>query len=362
MFSKVDKPLLSVIAVLVIGGFLILASASMVLSQKHYGTSTYYILHQVFYAGILGAIGFLAGVSIPYRWWRRAALPLMLFSLVLASLLFFPGIGVMSGGAKRWLDLGPFSFQPSELLKFSFVVYLASWLDSKREKIRSISQGLIPFAVMMAVVGMFLVMQPDIGTLGVIAATAGLLYFIGGGRVAQIAGLAVFGLIILYFLIQAAPYRLDRIRTFLNPALDPQGTGYQITQALIGIGSGGFFGQGLGKSAQKYHYLPEPMGDSIFAVFAEEMGFLGALVLIALFAFFLLRGLTVAKRAPDVFGKLLAAGIAVLITVQAFVNMATISGLLPLTGIPLPFVSYGGTALVINMLSVGVLLNISKHT
>lgn len=362
IFHSVDTPLLYVTLALILGGLLILASASMVLSQKHYGTSTYYVVHQVFYAGTLGILGFLAGIGVHYRFWRRVALPLMVLSLVLLALLFLPQLGIASGGATRWLDIGPISFQPSELLKFSFVVYLASWLDSKREKIRSISHGLIPFAMMMAVVGMFLLMQPDIGTLGVMVATAGLLYFVGGGRVAQIAGLAVFALVILYFVVQAAPYRLERIRTFLDPARDPQGMGYQINQALIAIGSGGFFGRGFGQSVQKYNYLPEPMGDSVFAVFAEEMGFLGALVLILLFAFFLFRGFVVAKHAPDVFGKLLAAGIVMYLMTQAFVNMAAISGLLPLTGIPLPFVSYGGTALAVNMLSVGVLLNISKHT
>jgi len=211
-------------------------------------------------------------------------------------------------------------------------------------------------------VSIFLIMQPDIGSLGVIIATAGIMYFLGGGRISQIITLLVFGGVIFYFLVKTAPYRLSRILVFLNPGLDPQGIGYQINQAFIAIGSGGFNGLGFGKSLQKFNYLPEPMGDSIFAIFAEELGFVGAAVLIAVFCFLFWRGLLIAKKIPDIFGKLLAAGISTSIVTQAFVNMAAISGLLPLTGIPLPFISYGGTSIITTLIGVGILLNISKHT
>src|SRR3989344_911488 len=234
---------------------------------------------------------------VPYRIWKKIAFPAMLGSFVLLALLFIPDLSYSFGGANRWLKVGPISFQPSEILKLAFVAYLASWLDSRRQEIISVSYGMIPFAIMLAIVGMFLVMQPDIGTLGTAVITSGILYFLG-----------------------------------------------------------------YGKSLQKYNYLPEPMGDSVFAIFAEEMGFLGILLLLGLFVFFLWRGFTIAKHAPDIFGKLLAAGITVGIISQAFINMAAISGLLPLTGIPLPFISYGGTSLAMTLASIGILLNISKHT
>lgn len=360
MFSTVDKPLLAVTLALIIGGFVILASASMVLSQNNFGTIGYYTLRQFLYGGLFGMVLFFAALLIPYRRWKPLALSLMFLSFLALALLFIPDLSYAAGGARRWLKIGAASFQPSELLKLTFVIYLASWLDSRRKQVASFSYGMMPFALMLAIVGLFLVMQPDIGTLGVIVATAGLLYFLGGGRISQIATLGVFGLLILYFLIQLAPYRLDRILVFFNPGYDPQGAGYQINQALIAIGSGGFWGRGLGRSIQKYQYLPEPMGDSIFAIFAEELGFLGAAVLVAAFGFFLWRGFHIAKRAPDVFGRLLGAGITLSISVQAFINMAAISGLFPLTGIPLPLVSYGGTSLAMTLASLGILMNISK--
>lgn len=361
MFAGVDKPLLYTTAVLLAGGFLVLASASIVLSQKNFGTIGYYTMRQFLMGGLGGAALFLISLHMPYHWWRRAALPLMIFSFLLLAVLFIPELSLAAGGARRWIDLGFLSFQPSEILKLSFVIYLASWLDARRQEVASVPYGMIPFAIMLGIVGVFILMQPDIGTLGVIGLTAVALYFIGGGRKTQVAAFAALAVAVFYFVVQLAPYRLARIAVFLNPHLDPQGIGYQIKQAFIAIGSGGFFGLGFGKSLQKYSYLPEPIGDSIFAVYAEELGFLGSVILISLFSFFLWRGIKIARNAPDVFGKFLAAGVVISITSQAFINMAAISGLLPLTGIPLPFVSYGGTSLAITLASVGILLNISKH-
>ncbi len=362
MPHKLDKPMLMLTLTILVAGFLILASASMVLSQKNFGTISFYILRQFLYGGILGGLALAFTQWLPYRTWKRLALPLIFLSFLLSALLFLPQLSYIAGGARRWLQIGGFSFQPSEVLKLSFLIYLASWLDARRKDIKSISYGMVPFSIMLTIVGTFLVMQRDIGTLGVIMATAGILYFLGGGKISQMAMLSLFGLIMLFLLIHIEPYRLQRILVFFKPQTDPQGIGYQINQAFIGIGSGGFWGLGFGKSLQKYSYLPEPMGDSIFAIFAEEVGFIGACALLALFAAFFWRGILIAKRAPDVFGKLLAAGISVGIITQAFINMSAISGLLPLTGIPLPMVSYGGTSLVITLASIGVLLNISKYT
>lgn len=361
MFSKVDKPFLYATIILFVGGLLIVTSASMVLSEKQFGTIGGFGLRQLF-SGFVGIAAFFICLRIPYRTWKKFALPLLLFTFVLLALVFVPKIGLASHGAQRWVHLGPVNFQPSELLKLTFMIYLASWLDARRKDVRSVSYGLVPFSLMLAIVGVFLIMQPDFGTLGAIVATAGILYFLGGGRISQIFSLSAFALAAGYLLVQIKPYRFNRILVFLNPGLEPKGIGYQINQALIALGSGGFSGLGFGKSLQKYNYLPEPMGDSIFAITGEELGFLGAFFLIAIFLFFFWRGMKIAKNAPDVFGKLLAAGLSIGIMVQAFVNMAAISGLLPLTGIPLPFVSYGGTSLVVTLASAGILLNISKYT
>lgn len=362
MSHSTDKILFYVTLILVVGGVLILASASMVVSLKQSGNITHYALRQLFSGVVLGIFLFFIVQHIPYRFWRRLSLPLMIISFVLLALLFIPELSYSAGGARRWLVLGPINFQPSEILKLAFIIYLASWLDARRQDIKSTFYGLVPFIIMLSIVGMFLLMQPDLGTLGVIVISAGIMYFLGGGRISQMATLCMFGLAILYFIVRLAPYRLARFTVFLNPGFDPQGIGYQVTQAFIAIGSGGFWGTGFGRSLQKHNYLPEPMGDSIFAIFAEELGFVGVAVLIGLFGLFFWRGLWIAKRAPDVFGKLLSAGISISILSQAFINMASISGLLPLTGIPLPFVSFGGTSLVVTLTSIGILLNISKYT
>lgn len=358
-----DRSLLFMTTAFFVGGLLILGSASMVLAYKNLGSITGYALRQLIVGGGVGFVLMAITSRIHYRTWRKLALPLLLLSFVCLGLLFMPQLKVSFGGATRWLQIGPFSFQPSELLKIAFIIYLASWLDARRREVASVSYGMIPFALMVSIVAVFLIMQPDLGTLFVIVITAGLLYFFGGGKASQVVILFFLGAAVFYLMAQLAPYRVSRLAVFLNPGSDPQGAGYQINQASIAIGSGGFWGLGFGKSVQKYQYLPEPMGDSIFAVFAEEMGFVGTALLVAFFFFFFLKGLRIAKQAPDVFGKLLAAGITTGIMSQAFVNMAAISGLMPLTGIPLPFISYGGTSLAITLASIGILLNISRsHT
>lgn len=359
---NMDKKLFWTVVILFFGGILILSSASIVLSEKNFGTFYYYTLRQIILGGVAGFLGLFVAMKIPYRVWRRWSVPMMIGSFILLALLLIPQFGFSHGGATRWLSLGFINFQPAEILKLAFIIYLASWLDSRRSDVASTAYGLMPFSLMIALVGVFLVMQPDIGTLITILATAGIMYLLGGGKWHQVGILALFGIVVGFFLIQLKPYLLDRIWVFFNPDFDPSGIGYQMTQALITIGSGGILGRGFGMSVQKYNYLPEPMGDSIFAVYLEEMGFLGAILLVGAFLFFLWRGLLVARRAKDSFGKLLAAGITVGIFIQAFINMAAISGLLPLTGIPLPFVSYGGTSLVVTLISAGILLNISKNT
>ena len=356
-----DKTFLYATLALFVVGFVILSSASMAISYKNHGSIAYYAFHQLISGGVIGLGVLFIFQYIPYRYWKHLALPLIIISFILLALVFIPDLSYISGGARRWFKLGPVNFQPSEVLKFGFIIYLASWLDARRKEVRSISYGVMPFVLMISIIGVFLMMQPDFGTFSLILGTAGIMYFLSGGKISQMGSVFAFGLVALYFLIQLAPYRLTRLLVFFNPSYDIKGVGYQINQASIAIGSGGFWGLGFGRSLQKYNYLPEPMTDSIFAIFAEEIGFIGAVSLVLLFLFFFFRAISIAKKTPDIFGRLLAAGLVISIIMQAFINMSAISGLLPLTGITLPFISYGSTSLVVTMGMAGIILNISKY-
>lgn len=359
--KHIDYPLFWLSLALVIAGLLIVSSASTVLSQKNFNTPYYYFLRHAL-AALVGLGALALAQFVPYRLWKKLAFTALLFSFLFSAAVFIPQLGLTFGGAQRWLKIGPLNLQPSELLKISLIIYLASWLEKKKGRVEGFTSAFMPFLVVMSAVGTILVLQKDIGTLLVVGASAVILYFIGGGRLTQLAALSVLGVAVLLLLVQAAPYRLNRLRVFWSPETAPQSIGYHINQAFIAIGSGGFWGRGFGQSIQKYSYLPEPLGDSIFAIVVEEFGFFGATLLGLTFLGFFLRSIHIARRAPDLFGKLLAAGLASLITLQAFVNMAAISGLMPLTGIPLPFISYGGTSLVVTLTMVGIMLNISKHT
>lgn len=360
MRRHVDYPLLAITLILLAAGLLIVSSASIVISQKNFGTPYYYVLRQGI-AALVGLGALFVCQAFPYKLWKKLSLPILGVSLLLVAAVFIPQLGLKFGGAARWLKAGPISIQPSEILKLSLILYLASWLDKKKVQSKGFTTAFVPFLTIIGIVGTFLVLQPDIGTLLVTAGAAVILYFLGGGRFSQLGALAALAAVALAAIVRVAPYRLDRFLVFLKPDLDPQGIGYHINQALIAIGTGGFWGRGFGQSIQKFNYLPEPISDSIFAIVVEEFGFLGGLALASGFFIFLLRAIVVARRAPDFFGKLLVTGLSSLITLQAFINMAAISGLMPLTGIPLPFISYGGTAIVATLAMVGIMLNVSKH-
>lgn len=247
------------------------------------------------------------------------------------------------------------------MLKLSLILYLAAWLESRGERIKDFFEGLAPFVMIISLISFLLIKQPDMGTLGVIILIAISMFFVSGSKISHILAMGAAGLGLLFVLIKTESYRMSRFLVFLHPEFDPQGVGYQINQALLAIGSGGLFGVGLGHSIQKFNYLPEPVGDSIFAIIGEELGFVGAIVLIIFFVILAMRGLKIAKNAPDTFSRLVAAGIVSWIFFQAFINIAAISGVVPLTGIPLPFISYGGTSIIFLMIGAGILLNISKH-
>ncbi|MEK7646926.1 MAG: putative lipid II flippase FtsW [Patescibacteria group bacterium] len=356
-----DRIFLGVVFFLVLFGFLALASASLGAAVRE-GESFYsYLYRQIIFGFGVGGILFWIGIRTHYKFWQKISFPLFLAGIVLLLLVYVPQLGFAHGGAKRWLNFGFFFFQPSEFMKLVFIAYLASWMSARKEQIKSMKFGLLPFIVMAGLVGVLLVLEPDVGTFGVIAITSMFLFFIGGAKKSHIMILIAAGLILLSVLVALEPYRLTRFLVFINPEYDLSGAGYQLHQSLIAIGSGGFFGRGFGKSLQKFDYLPESTGDSIFAVIAEEFGFFGVLAIVGAFMFFLWRGLHIARHAPDNFGRLLASGIVILIVVQALIHMGALIGLLPLTGLPLVFISQGGSSLALSLLAAGIVLNISKY-
>jgi cell division protein FtsW len=357
-----DYILIFIVFFLVVFGLVILSSASVVISQDIFNQSYYYLKHQLLYGISLGVLGFLICQKINYRYWQKLAFPLLLLSLILLALVFVPNIGYANEQAKRWIVLGPFSMQPFEVVKLTFILYLAALLSKKGESRQVIKASLLPFLIVIGTISLLVLFQPNMSALVVIFMIACLVYFLAGLKWSYLAAMLGLALVGFFVLIKTAPYRFNRLIVFLHPEIDPQGIGYQIGQTLLAIGSGGLFGLGLGHSIQKWQYLPEVIGDSIFAVVAEELGLIGAAGLIILFILLAWRGLRIAKNAPDKFAYLVAGGITGWLFFQAFINMAAISGLIPLTGLPLPFISYGGSAMAVSLSAIGILVNISKHT
>ncbi len=366
MAEKTHQPdylLIFIIAVITIFGLIMLSSASAVIAFQKFGDSGYFVKRQIIYGLSLGIFGFIFAYKVRYSWWKKMSFIFLLFTIILLLAIFIPGLGFTSGGARRWIQLGGVLIQPTELAKLTFLLYLSSWLEKRdRKSLQDPAFGLTPFLIMLGVITLLIMLQPDLGTMSVIVLIALTVFFVGGAPLKHLLYIILGGSLLFGLLIKIAPYRAARFTVFLNPSLDPQGIGYHINQALLAIGSGGIWGLGLGHSRQKYNYLPEVTGDSIFAVIAEELGFIFSLILVILFLVLMYRGFKIAKRAPDQFGRLLAAGITVWLTLQAFVNIAAMAGLLPLTGIPLPLVSYGSSAIAVALTAVGILVNISKHT
>jgi cell division protein FtsW len=360
IFKGIDKTLFFIMCTLLCVGLITLGSASSVLAEKEFGTPYYFVIRQIAFGIGMGGILFLLALMTPVAYYKKYAAPILLAAIILMVLVF--PLGGAIKGAHRWIKIGGFSFQPSEFLKIAFVIYIAAWMSVRKKQIESFSLGLLPFIFIMGFVGSFLLLQRDLGTLGIVAITSLFTFSLGGARMRHVALLILMGVLLVTILIRFDEYRWDRVRIFLNPSADVQSAGYQFNQARIAIGSGGFFGRGLGLSRQKFLYLPEPEGDAIFAIFAEEFGFLGACVLIGLFLALTFRGMMISARTKDNFAALLASGITILVIVQVAINIGALTGLLPLTGIPLPFVSQGGTALAFLLFEMGMLLAISKKT
>lgn len=352
----------AVVIVLTIFGLAMLASASSNLGKTVHNDTYYYLKHQLLFGLTLGLGGFLVGYFVNYQFWKKISFILLLLSLVALVLVFTP-LGSEVRNTSRWLYLGPFSIQPAELMKLTFLIYLAAWLSNpKLKRATDFQAGLLPFLIISGIIAGLLILQPATSTVAILLAGALAVYFMSGAPVKYIAIILGGAALVFASVIYITPYRMARITSFLNQSADTQGKNYQLNQALIAIGSGGATGVGYGRSVTKTGSLPTPTDDSIFAVVAEELGFVGAGSLIALFAMYAFRLFWIAKNTADRFGKLLLIGFGTVIALQAFVNMASISGLIPLTGVPLPFVSYGGTALAVFLTMSGISLNVSKFS
>ncbi|MBI2476730.1 putative lipid II flippase FtsW [Candidatus Uhrbacteria bacterium] len=361
--QPIDYVLLSLVLGVVVFGLFVLASASSAVAFERFGDAYWFIRHQLLFGVLPGAVVLWICSRIPYVVWKRMSKILLFVSIGLLILVFIPGIGAEFGTARSWVaipGLG-FTFQPTEIVKLTFLIYLAAWFENRRLKdVRDVKAGLIPFLTSLGMIAILIMLQPDLGTMMVIAVVALAVYFTAGAPFAHLSLLGGLGAVLLFFLIRFAPYRAARFTTFLHPELDPQGIGYHINQALLAVGSGGLFGLGFGQSRQKFQYLPEVTSDSIFAIIAEELGFFVSGALVCFFAGLAYRLSVLASRARDPFGQYVIVGVLVWISFQAFMNIAAMLGLMPITGIPLPFVSYGGTSMVVLMAAVGIVLNISR--
>jgi cell division protein FtsW len=356
---KFDKPLALIIASLVLAGGFIFASAAFGLVARSETHISSVVFSHLVLGVSLGMVALVVTSLIDYKVWRAWAPYLYVAAILATALVFVPGIGFEHGGGRRWIDLGFGTIQPSEALKIGTILFLSAVCATLKGESAS-WRGLAGFGAVVSVPTILLIAQPDIGTLGVVFISAFAVFLVAGARLPQIGTIILGGLMMLAVLIMLRPYMLDRVLTFLDPSANQHAEGYQVKQSLIAIGSGGLWGRGFGQGVQKFTYLPEPMGDSIFAVAAEETGFFGASSLIIGFLLLALRGFTVAARAPDMFGALLAVGISVYFVSEAFINIASMLSLAPLTGIPLTFISQGGTAMLVSLGSAGILLNISQ--
>jgi cell division protein FtsW len=359
----IDKMFLGLVIGLTLFGLVMLLSASGPLALSKTGDSWYYFKHQMLNGMIPGIFAFVVLSYFDYRKLKYLALPALILSIGLLLLVYIPGVGTRLGGAGRWVHFGALSFQPSEFVKVTFLIYVAAWLSTQRERRASnLQEGLLPFLSVLGIVILLLILQPNTGSMAVIAGASLIVYFVAGAPLGWFAALVGLGLGLIALLIKITPYRTQRLMTFLHPELDPQGVGYHINQAFLAIGSGGPFGLGYGHSRQKYSYLPEVAGDSIFAVLAEELGFFLSVAFIAALALLVKRCFTIAQSADTEFGRFLAAGIGGWIAIQTVLNVGSMIGLLPITGVTLPLVSYGSSALVATAAGLGIVASISRQS
>jgi len=353
-----DRPLLIATILLVAVGLLMVFSASAVMSEERFGSAYLFLRKQLLWDS-LGVVALLICMQMDYHRWQKWTYPLLGAAVSALVLVLF--IGPMIKGARRWIHLGPISFQPSEIAKLALILWMSCYLDRHKSQLKDFQKGFLPPLLVMGLVCGLILKEPDLGTPMMLGTVSLMLLFLAGAKWRHLAGTVLVSLAPLYYELFHVGYRYRRMMSFANPWADAKGTGYQLTQSILAFGSGGLFGKGLGASTLKLLYLPDPHTDFIFPVIGEELGFLGALALILLFIFWGIRGWQAANRAPDLFGQLFASGITSWVLLQAAINMGVSCGLLPTKGLPLPFVSFGGSSLVITMLAVGILLNISSQ-
>jgi cell division protein FtsW len=354
-----DVPLLGIVLALLAVGLAMVYSASGIRALDTRDDPSYFLVQQSFWA-VIGLAGMLVAARIPYQHYRRAALPLLVVATLLLVLVLVPGVGTTAGGASRWLRIsGGVGLQPAELAKLALILYLAFWLGSRRDRIGS-APVMAGFAGLVALVAGLVVAEPDLGTAIVLVLIALCVYFAAGARLAAFGALGLLAIVASAALAFAQPYRLQRLLTFLDPWSDPRGAGFQTIQSLYGLALGGPFGEGLGAGKEKFGFLPASYTDSIFAVIGNELGVVGTGAVIFLFLALAFRGIRIALRAPDVEGALLATGITMWLAFQAWLNMAVVASLVPMTGITLPFISYGGSSLCVGLFAVGILLSVGK--
>jgi cell division protein FtsW len=342
-------------------GLIMVYSASAVWADYKFNDSFFFAKRQMLFAGV-GIVAMFFIMNIDYWTWRTWAKVILIICFVLLILVLIPGIGNVRNGSRSWIGVGAFSVQPSEFMKIAMIAFLAKFLSENQKAITSFKQGLFPSLGLVFFAFGLIMLQPDLGTGTVMVGTSVVVIFIAGARISHFVGLGLLGVAGFVGLIISAPYRMKRITSFLDPWQDPLGSGFQMIQSLYAIGPGGLFGLGLGQSRQKFFYLPEPQTDFIFAILAEELGFIGGSLILLLFSLLLWRGIRIALGAPDLFGTFLATGIIAMIAIQVMINIGVVTGLMPVTGITLPFLSYGGSSLTLMLMAVGVLLNISRHS
>ncbi len=358
---KESRVSLIIITSILIGvGIVMVYSSSAIYAAKLYKDSAFFLKRYLIYLAV-GTIGGLLVMSIDYRDLRKYAKPLMVLTLVLLSMVLVPVFAKEAGGARRWLRVWRFTFQPVELAKIAIVVYIADFLSRKQSAIKTFFYGFLPPTLVIAAVFSLILLQPDLGSALLLATVVFLLFFVSGMRRSYLIITAFSSIPAVAILILSRPYRISRIATFLNPWVDSQGAGYQLIQSLIAIGSGGLFGVGLGLSRQKLFYLPAAHTDFIFSIIGEELGLLGTLSVVLLFILFIWQGMKITLKAQDLFGHLLSLGIVSMLAIQAIVNLGVSTGVLPTKGLPLPFISYGGSSLIFNMLGVALVLNVARE-
>lgn len=361
--GSADYTFLTFFIILLIFGLIMLSSASSPVGHQRFSDGYFFIKRQLIFGVLPGLALFFLFAKISYKRLQDLAIPIYILVIIILLLVFIPGIGSnLNTGAQSWILIGDYSFQPSEFAKLGIIIFLASYLTLKGKKLLNFKEGFLIAVCLGLAPIMLVVLQPDIGTVAILFTIMFGLLFVAQTNVRHLSVLALVGIISIVILVLLAPYRAARLTIFLHPELDPQGIGYQTNQALVAVGSGGVLGLGLGHSRQKFQYLPEVHADSIFAIVAEEMGFIVSVLFIILLGCIAYRGYMIASSIKDEFGQLLMVGILVWFISQSFLNIGAMIGLLPLTGVPLPFVSHGGTALMISMASVGIMINISKET